>query len=101
MAYKQLRFRAAAREKILRGATELADAVRVTLGPKSKCVLIEKKFGSPIVCNEDAGLAEMESAVAAEIEEAVRFAETGPWEPIEDLLKGVYSAGVSSRIGDQ
>jgi chaperonin GroEL len=43
MANKHLLFRAAAREKILHGATSLADAVRVTLGPRSKCVLIEKK----------------------------------------------------------
>ena len=33
MAHKQVLFRSAAREKILRGATQLADAVRVTLGP--------------------------------------------------------------------
>jgi len=51
MAHRQLLFRSEAREKILRGATALADAVRVTLGPKSKCVLIERKWGSPIVCN--------------------------------------------------
>ena len=40
MAHKQVMFRSAAREKILRGATQLADAVRITLGPKSKSVLI-------------------------------------------------------------
>ena len=57
MAHKQLRFRAVAREKILRGASELADAVRVTLGPKSKCVLIEKKYGHPIVCNDGVTIA--------------------------------------------
>jgi chaperonin GroEL len=57
MAYKQLRFGAAAREKILRGATELADAIRVTLGPKSKSVLIEKKYGRPIVCNDGVTIA--------------------------------------------
>jgi hypothetical protein len=44
MAAKQLQFRAEARQRILRGASILADAVRVTLGPKSKCVLIEKKL---------------------------------------------------------
>ena len=61
MAYKQLLFRSEAREKILRGATALADAVRVTLGPKSKAVLIEKKFGLPIVCNDGVTIAkEME-----------------------------------------
>lgn len=57
MPHKQLSFRAAAREKILTGATLLADAVRVTLGPKSKCVLIEKKWGKPIVCNDGVTIA--------------------------------------------
>jgi len=52
MASKRLLFRSAAREKILTGATALADAVRITLGPKSKCVLIQKKWGRPIVCND-------------------------------------------------
>ena len=52
MAHKQILFRSAAREKILRGATQLADAVHVTLGPRSKSVLIEKKWGVPIVCND-------------------------------------------------
>jgi len=52
VAAKKLLFRSAAREKILIGATALADAVRITLGPKSKCVLIQKKWGKPIVCND-------------------------------------------------
>ena len=52
MAHKQLSFRAAAREKVLRGATALAEAVRMTLGPKSKCVLIEKKWGESLACND-------------------------------------------------
>jgi chaperonin GroEL len=52
MPSKQILFRSAAREKVLSGATALADAVRITLGPKSKCVLIEKKWGRPIVCND-------------------------------------------------
>jgi chaperonin GroEL len=57
MAHKQVLFRSAAREKILRGATQLADAVRVTLGPRSKAVLIEKKWGAPIVCNDGVTIA--------------------------------------------
>ncbi|HYK88186.1 MAG TPA: chaperonin GroEL [Acidobacteriota bacterium] len=52
MPAKRLTFRSAAREKVLSGATALADAVRITLGPKSKCVLIQKKWGKPIVCND-------------------------------------------------
>jgi chaperonin GroEL len=57
MAYKQVLFRAEARDKVLRGAAALADAVRVTLGPKSKCVLIGKKWGNPIVCNDGVTIA--------------------------------------------
>ena len=57
MSHKQVLFRSAAREKILCGATQLADAVRVTLGPKSKAVLIEKQWGAPIVCNDGVTIA--------------------------------------------
>ena len=42
MAHKHVLFRTAARERVLQGATALADAVRVTLGPKSKSVLFQK-----------------------------------------------------------
>ena len=52
MTHKRILFRSDARERVLRGATTLADAVRVTLGPKSKCVLIGKSWGSPLVCND-------------------------------------------------
>ena len=57
MPHKQVLFRSAAREKILRGATQLTDAVRVTLGPKSKSVLIQKKWGVPLVCNDGVTIA--------------------------------------------
>ncbi|SCW87579.1 chaperonin GroEL [Rhizobium mongolense subsp. loessense] len=57
MAHKQVLFRSAAREKILKGTTQLADAVRVTLGPRSKAVLIEKKWGTPVVCNDGVTIA--------------------------------------------
>ncbi len=57
MTHKRVLFRFEAREKILRGATQLADAVRVTLGPKSKSVLIQKTWGAPIVCNDGVTIA--------------------------------------------
>ena len=61
MSAKQVLFRSLAREKVLRGATQLADAVRITLGPKSKSVLIQKQWGAPIVCNDGVTIAkEME-----------------------------------------
>jgi chaperonin GroEL len=57
MAHKQIRFKSDARERVLRGATAITDAVRVTLGPKSKSVLIEKKWGKPLVCNDGVTIA--------------------------------------------
>lgn len=57
MSAKQLLFRSAAREALLRGAGAVTEAVRVTLGPKSKCVLIDKKFGRPLVCNDGVTIA--------------------------------------------
>src|SRR5438105_91814 len=47
MAAKDVRFGADAREKMLRGVDILADAVRVTLGPKGRNVVLEKSFGAP------------------------------------------------------
>lgn len=55
--HKRVLFESAAREKVLRGASALADAVRVTLGPKSKRVLIEKKWGTPLVCDDGVTIA--------------------------------------------
>ncbi len=67
MSAKQVLFRSNAREKVLRGAAQLADAVRITLGPKSKSVLIQKKWGAPIVCNDGVTIAkEMELEDAEE-----------------------------------
>ena len=57
MPHKHLLVQSAAREKILHGAMALVEAMRVTLGPKSKCVLIEKKWGRPIVCNDGVTIA--------------------------------------------
>jgi chaperonin GroEL len=57
MAHKRLAFDSAAREQVLRGATQLAQAVRITLGPKSKSVLIQKAWGPPLVCNDGVTIA--------------------------------------------
>jgi chaperonin GroEL len=70
MPAKQLIFRSNARRKLLEGAGVVADAVRVTLGPKSKCVLIDKKFGRPLVCNDGV-------TIAKEIELADPFESMG------------------------
>jgi chaperonin GroEL len=57
MAHTKLLFRDQARAKILAGATVLADAVRGTLGPKARCVLMERKWGSPLVCDDGVTIA--------------------------------------------
>jgi chaperonin GroEL len=57
MAHKEVLFGSAARAKILQGTTQLTDAIKVTLGPRSKSVLIDRKWGSPIVCNDGVTIA--------------------------------------------
>jgi len=57
MTYSQLLFGDDAKAKVLAGAKMLADALRPTLGPKSKSVLIGKKWGTPIVCDDGVTIA--------------------------------------------
>jgi chaperonin GroEL len=57
MTSKHLLFADSAREKLHKGAAALYNAVRVTLGPKSKCVLLDRKWGRPIVCNDGVTIA--------------------------------------------
>lgn len=57
MPQKQVLFDSEAREKVLKGAATLANAVRLTLGPQSKRVLIERKWGAPLVCDDGVTIA--------------------------------------------
>jgi len=67
MAAKQILFDEAARQKVLRGVELLARAVKVTLGPKGRNVVIDKKFGSPAVTKDGVTVAkEIELADAYE-----------------------------------
>jgi chaperonin GroEL len=52
MAGKQIVYREEARHALMRGVNQLADAVRVTLGPKGRNVVIDKKFGSPTITKD-------------------------------------------------
>jgi chaperonin GroEL len=54
---KELHFQTDAQARLLKGASLLTDAIKITLGPKSKSVLIEKKYGKPIVCNDGVTIA--------------------------------------------
>src|SRR5579872_3398983 len=57
MAAKELVFDESARRALERGANILADAVRVTLGPKGRYVVLDKKFGSPTITNDGVTIA--------------------------------------------
>ena len=70
MASKELKYGAKAREKMLNGVNTLANAVKVTLGPKGRNVLIEKSFGAPVITKDGV-------TVAKEIELEDKFENMG------------------------
>ncbi len=70
MAAKDVKFGAGARDKLLRGVDILADAVKVTLGPKGRNVVIDKSFGAPRITKDGV-------TVAKEIELADKFENLG------------------------
>ena len=57
MAHKELKFNTEARQALERGVNKLADAVKVTLGPKGQYVVLDKKFGSPTITNDGVTIA--------------------------------------------
>ncbi|CAN5586277.1 MAG: chaperonin GroEL [Actinomycetota bacterium] len=57
MAHKELKFDSAARQALEAGVNKLADAVKVTLGPKGQYVVLDKKFGSPTITNDGVTIA--------------------------------------------
>jgi chaperonin GroEL len=87
MAAKQVKFHQSARQRIVAGANILADAVKVTLGPKGRNVVIERSFGSPTVTKDGV-------SVAKEIELKDKFENMGA-----QMLKEVASK-TSDVAGD-
>ena len=83
MAAKDIKFNIEAREQLKKGVDELADAVKVTLGPKGRNVIIEKKFGAPHITKDGV-------TVAKEVELSDPFQNTGA-----QLVKSV-----ASKTGD-
>jgi len=57
MAHKELQFNEEARRSLERGVNKLADAVKVTLGPKGRYVVLDKKFGAPTITNDGVTIA--------------------------------------------
>ncbi|HAM48530.1 MAG TPA: molecular chaperone GroEL, partial [Alphaproteobacteria bacterium] len=67
---KEVKFHSEARDQMLKGVDILADAVKVTLGPKGRNVVIEKAFGAPRITKDGV-------TVAKEIELADKFENMG------------------------
>ena len=70
MAAKEIQFAESARNKVLSGVNQLADAVKVTLGPKGRNVVLERSFGAPTITKDGV-------SVAKEIELADKFENMG------------------------
>src|SRR5262249_36092080 len=70
MAAKEVRFSGDARQRMLRGVDILADAVKVTLGPKGRNVVLDKSFGAPRITKDGV-------AVATEVELSDKFENMG------------------------
>ncbi|MCE1818139.1 chaperonin GroEL, partial [Enterobacter hormaechei] len=70
MAAKDVKFGNDARSKMLRGVNVLADAVKVTLGPKGRNVVLDKSFGAPVITKDGV-------SVAREIELEDKFENMG------------------------
>jgi chaperonin GroEL len=87
MAAKMISYKTKAREHLLRGVNTLTDAVKVTLGPKGRNVVLEKSFGSPTVTKDGV-------TVAKEIELAEKFENMGA-----QMVKEVASK-TSDMAGD-
>ena len=86
MPAKQLLFGEAAHAKLVKGMNTLADAVRVTLGPKARTVVLEKSWGAPVVVNSGV-------IVAKEIELEDRFENMGAQMVREVAAKTAEVAG--------
>src|SRR6187200_85524 len=86
MASKDVKFSADAREKMLRGVDILANAVKVTLGPKGRNVVIEKSFGAPRITKDGV-------TVAKEIELEDKFENMGAQMVREVASKSADAAG--------
>jgi chaperonin GroEL len=83
MAAKSIAYNTDARERILRGVQKLAHAVKVTLGPSGRVVVLEKSFGAPTVTKDGV-------TVAKEIELEDQYENLGA-----QMVKEVASEGVS------
>src|SRR5438445_304384 len=108
MAHKELKFNEDARRALERGVNILADAVKVTLGPKGRYVVLDKKFGAPTITNDGVVNVEEGQTFGLELEftEGMQFDKgylspymvTDP-ERMEGVLEDPYILVANQKIG--
>src|SRR5436309_1013643 len=108
MAHKELKFNEDARRALERGVNTLADAVKVTLGPKGRYVVLDKKFGAPTITNDGVANVEEGQTFGLELEftEGMQFDKgyLSPYmitdaERMEAVLEDPYILVANQKIG--
>src|SRR5947207_2189606 len=108
MAHKELKFNEDARRALERGVNILADAVKVTLGPKGRYVVLDKKFGAPTITNDGVTNVEEGQTFGLELEftEGMQFDKgyLSPYmitdaERMEAVLDDPYILVANQKIG--
>src|SRR6202035_3831171 len=99
MPAKQLRFEAPARAALARGAAIVADTVAVTLGPRGRTVVLDKKFGPPLISNDGVTIAReleledhFENMGAQLLKEVAIKTNDAAGAPPNDLRRGMMAA---------
>ena len=93
MAAKEVRFHTDARDRMLRGVDILANAVKVTLGPKGRNVVLDKSFGAPRITKDGV-------TVAKEIELADKFENMGA-QMVRSCVEDQRPSGRRHHHGDR
>ena len=88
---KEIKFNEDSRKALVKGVDQLADTVKITLGPKGRNVVLDKKFGAPLITNDGV-------TIAKEIEFEDRFANMGAQLVKEVATKTNDVAGDGTKI---
>ena len=111
MAAKEVKFSSDARDKMLRGVDILANAVKVTLGPKGRNVVLDKSFGAPRITKDGVTVAkeieledkfenmgaQMVREVASKSADAAGDGVAGPPRRLPDRTEGFAATGACNR----
>src|SRR5229473_940988 len=101
MAAKDVKFSGDARERMLRGVDILANAVKVTLGPKGRNVVIEKSFGAPRITKDGVAVAKDLEKRAKPVASSSEIAQVGTISSNGDTAIGKMIAQAMQKVGNE